>query len=94
LKIENPIFLLALKMNHTFPVLNLQTTKEFGFLRKGEQIVFMLLRALFFGIICSCVCEFFYFLIKSEGADNATFICCTINSNHQHIRNQQTSGVV
>jgi hypothetical protein len=55
------IFLLALKMNHTF---------------------LMLLRALFFGIFCFCVCEFFYFLIRSEGAYNATFICCTVIGQH------------
>jgi hypothetical protein len=29
-------------------------------------------RALFFGIFCFCVCEFFYFPIRSEGADYAT----------------------
>jgi hypothetical protein len=67
-------------MNHTFPVLHLQTTKEFSFLllQKGELFVLMLLRALFFGIFCFCVCEFFNFLIRNEGADNATFIWCTI----------------
>jgi hypothetical protein len=34
----------------------------------------MLLCALFFGIFCFCVCEFFYFLIRSDAADNATLV--------------------
>jgi hypothetical protein len=38
--------------------------------------------ALSFGIFCSCVCEFFLFLIRSEGADNATFKWCTISNQH------------
>jgi hypothetical protein len=29
----------------------------------------MLLGVLFFGIFCFCVCEFFYYLIRSGGAD-------------------------
>jgi hypothetical protein len=29
----------------------------------------MVLRAFFFGILYFCVCEFFYFLIRSGGAD-------------------------
>jgi hypothetical protein len=48
----------------------------------------MLLRALFFGIFCFCVCDFFIFC---EGADNTTFIWCKIIVQHQHIRNQHTS---
>jgi hypothetical protein len=54
-------------MNHIFPVLHLQKTKEFCFLllQKGEKFVLMLLLALFFGI--------FYFLIRNAGADNAIY---------------------
>jgi hypothetical protein len=55
-------------------IFTLQTTKKFCFLllQKGEKFMLMFLRALFFGIFCYCVCEFFYFLIRSEGAFNAT----------------------
>jgi hypothetical protein len=81
-KQETQLFLLSLEMNHTFPVLHLKTTKEFCFLllQKGEKFVLMLSRALFFGIFCFCVWEF-YFLIR---ADNATFIWYTIIGQHQH----------
>jgi hypothetical protein len=39
----------------------------------------------YFSVFSACVCKFFYFLIKSEGADNATFIWCTIICQYQNI---------
>jgi hypothetical protein len=53
-----------------------QKSFVFCFCKWERKLVVMLLLALFFGIFCFRVCKFFYFLIRSEGADNATFIWC------------------
>jgi hypothetical protein len=48
---------------------------------------------LYFSVFSASVCAiFFYFLIRSEGADNSTFIWCTIIGQHKHISNQHTSS--
>jgi hypothetical protein len=54
-------------MNHTFPVLHFQTTKEFCFmlLKKDQKLVLMLLRA----DASVSVCVILFALIRSEGAD-------------------------